>query len=216
MNKKQKTHKLLWQKVEHLYADSKKLNFPKLGLKTIKSGFQPEDFRNHYLAINKEQGQFLHDLIIEDSLKHIVEFGTSFGISTLFFAAAAQQIQGDIITTELLPEKAEKALHNFKEAQVDHLIDLRVGDAMDTLTVGVERIDLLFLDGWKNLYLPLFQLLENKLSAKAVTYIDNANMKDAQPLLHYINAHEKFAGSMIHGGKAMLVSQYNNQSLAKA
>jgi predicted O-methyltransferase YrrM len=54
------------------------------------------------------------------------------------------------------------------------LVDLRVGDALKTLREGNEtEIDLVLLDGPKDLYLPVLQLLEPKLRSTAIVAADN-------------------------------------------
>jgi predicted O-methyltransferase YrrM len=54
------------------------------------------------------------------------------------------------------------------------LVDLRVGDALKTLREGNEtEIDLVLLDGPKDLYLPVLQLLEPKLRSNAIVAADN-------------------------------------------
>lgn len=127
--------------------------------KSIFRPMQPKDFESVYLPISKEQGEDLVELIINKNLKNIVKFITSFGISTLYLAQGALKTQGNIITTELLASKAKKVKENFKKAGVNELIEVRIGDAMKTLKNHNQPIDLLLLDGWKDLYLPLFNML---------------------------------------------------------
>src|SRR5271154_5841145 len=45
-----------------------------------------ERFRNNYLSINPQLGRFLYVLARTSGARRIVEFGTSFGISTLYLA----------------------------------------------------------------------------------------------------------------------------------
>jgi predicted O-methyltransferase YrrM len=52
------------------------------------------------------------------------------------------------------------------------MIELRQGDAFKTLQ-GVDKIDMLFLDGWKPLYLPLLQQLESVLSPRCLVVADD-------------------------------------------
>ena len=122
---------------------------------------QPSNFKDVYLSISKEQGENLKQLIKQKNIKNIVEFGTSFGISTLFLAQGALATQGKIVTTELIESKALQAIRNFKKAGVNDLIEVRIGDAVKTLKNYTDSIDLLLLDGWKTLYLPVFEMLES-------------------------------------------------------
>lgn len=200
---------VIFKKIDQLYKDSKKgggfvTALPKI---LFKSEIRPEDFKNHYLAISKDQGEFIYNLIVKKKLKKIVEFGTSFGISTLFLAAAAKECGGKIITSELIAEKAKKASQNFSEAGVQNLIDLRVGDAMKTLSKDVGKIDFLLLDGWKDLYLPLLKQLEPQFHEQTVVYVDNANMKGVEPTLKHLEESHYYETEVLHQGRAVLATR---------
>ncbi len=124
------------------------------------------------LAITPEVGELLYVLALARRPRTIVEFGASLGFSTIHLAAAARDL-GDarVITTEMEPEKAEIARRNLAEAGLDDLVDLREGDALETLR-DVDAVDLLFLDGWNNLYLSVLDLLEPVLSGGALVIAD--------------------------------------------
>ncbi|MEM6449112.1 MAG: class I SAM-dependent methyltransferase [Cyanobacteria bacterium P01_D01_bin.105] len=172
--------------------------FPKL----IFGGLKPSDVRNAYLPINRDQGEFIYDLLISEGSKHIVEFGTSFGISTLFLAAAARQTGGHVVTSELLPEKCAIAQKNFQRAGIADLVELREGDAMDTLASVDDGIDFLLLDGWNDLYLPVLQMLEHKLNKGAYIYTDNALFPGTEAFLSYLRENpSKFDSEHIKTGK---------------
>jgi len=197
-----------------LYNDSRgdKMKMIKGAAKSIFRPIQPSDFEEVYLSISSAQGEHLKRLILKNNLKNIVEFGTSFGISTLFLAQGAMETGGQIITTELLESKANKAIDNFKKAEVNDLIEVRVGDAMETLKDHDEPIDLLLLDGWKNLYLPLFRMLEPNFHAGTFIYVDNANMSDSRSFLRTISSNGKYRLEPMFGGSVVLVT-INSSSL---
>ncbi|WP_282111584.1 O-methyltransferase [Maribacter stanieri] len=190
-----------------LYNDAKndKTRIIKGLVKSIIRPMQPEDFKHAYLSITEEQGLFLVDLIKKNKLKNIVEFGTSFGISTLFLAQGALETNGRIITTELIASKAEKAMENFKKAEVSNIIDVRIGDAMQTLQNHKAPIDLLFLDGWKDLYQPLFNMLESNFHTNTIIYVDNANMSESRAFLKEVGENDKYALESIFEGKVVLI-----------
>ena len=163
---------------------------------------RPEDMKDAYIAITRQQGEFLYDLLLRQKAQHIVEFGTSFGISTLYLGAAAQVNGGQVITTEILPDKCRIAAENFEEAGLQDIIDLREGDALQTLEDVASGIDFLLLDGWNHLYLPLLKLLEPKLKPGALIYTDNASFASAKPFLQYIQSHpEKYRTERIRDNK---------------
>ncbi len=193
--------------IDQLFNDAKsdRLKIIKGLAKSIIRPMKPIDFKDVYLSISREQGLDLVQLIKENNLKKVVEFGTSFGISTLFLAQGVKQTGGAIITTELIESKALKAMENFEEAGVSDLIEVRIGDAMETLKNHTEPIDLLVLDGWKDLYLPLFKMLEPNFKVGTLVYVDNAEMADTQEFLKTISQNKKYHLQPKVGGKVVLI-----------
>lgn len=201
------THNPITDTLLDLFDDAKndKTRIIKGLVKSIIRPMQPEDFKHAYLSITEEQGLFLVDLIKKNKFKNIVEFGTSFGISTLFLAQGALETKGRIITTELIASKAEKAMENFKKAEVSNIIDVRIGDAMQTLQNHKAAIDLLFLDGWKDLYQPLFNMLESNFHTHTIIYVDNANMSESRAFLKEVGENDKYTLESIFEDKVVLI-----------
>lgn len=189
-NKHRITDPRIQQTLSRLHEEASSQGFTLIkGLtKGIFRKLRPEDMKDAYIAISQQQGEFLYDLLIQRQSKHIVEFGTSFGISSLYLGAAAKENGGTVITTELLPEKCNVANANFQEAGLDSWIELREGDALKTLTDIEDGIDFLLLDGWNDLYLPLVQMLAPKFKAGTLIYTDNASFPSARPLLNYFES----------------------------
>ncbi|MEL6867109.1 MAG: class I SAM-dependent methyltransferase, partial [Bacteroidota bacterium] len=188
-----------------LYHDAKNDHF-KMMKGVAKSMFRPihpNDFKNVYLSISHQQGEDLTQLIQRNNFKNIVEFGTSFGISTLFLAQGAMETGGHIITTELIESKALRAIENFKRAGVRQLIEVRIGDALQTLRPHSSPIDLLLLDGWKDLYLPLFQMLEPNFHSHTVIYVDNADMSETQAFLRRVSENGRYHLQSYYRGKVV-------------
>jgi predicted O-methyltransferase YrrM len=152
-----------------------------------------ELMRDVYMPVSPDVGRLLYVLARSRGAKVIVEFGTSFGISGIHLAAAVRDGGGGgggrVVATELDPIKAERAAQNFRAAGLSELVDLRVGDAFETLKSGVGgSVDLLLLDGWKEAYLPMLRLLEPQLSPGALVVADDlAIAPDAlAPYLEYV------------------------------
>jgi predicted O-methyltransferase YrrM len=125
------------------------------------------------IAVTDEVGELLYVLVLAQRPRRVVEFGTSLGVSTLYLASAIRDAgDGMVITTEFQPEKAERASANLAEAGLADVIELRVGDALETLRDLDGPIDLLFLDGWNDLYLPLLEALEPHLRQGALVAAD--------------------------------------------
>ncbi|CAM4266046.1 O-methyltransferase [Zobellia nedashkovskayae] len=193
--------------LNHLFKDAKSDRFKIIkGLtKSIIRPMQPIDFKDVYLSISKEQGLDLVRLIKKNNLKNVVEFGTSFGISTLFLAQGVKETGGSVITTELIESKAIKAIENFEKAGVSNLVEVRIGDAMETLKNHNEPIDLLLLDGWKDLYSPLFKMLEPNFKAGTLIYVDNADMASSRAFLKTISQNKNYRLESKAEGKVVLI-----------
>jgi predicted O-methyltransferase YrrM len=142
-----------------------------------------------YIPVSPDAGRFLYALVRGAQAGTVVEFGTSFGISTIYMAAALRDRgAGVVITTELLAKKAERARENIRETDLSDFVDLRVGDALKTLQ-GLERdATVVFLDGAKDLYLPVLRLLEPSLKPGALVIGDDIDLfPDAlAPYLGYV------------------------------
>ncbi len=97
-------------------------------------------------------------------------------------------------------------MQNFSDAGVDELIEVKIGDALKTLENHGDSIDLLLLDGWKDLYLPLFRLLESNFHNDTYIYVDNADMADTRAFLKTISQDVKYQLTSMHDGKVVLIS----------
>jgi predicted O-methyltransferase YrrM len=147
--------------------------------------------KNAFIPIDASQGRALYQLARASGAQRIVEFGCSFGISTLYLAAAVHDNGGgEVITTELEPNKIDAARANFKAAGLDAIIDLRAGDALETLKDAPWPVDMVFLDGWKELCLPVLRTLEPKLRPNAVILCDDMKgfRRTLKPYVDYVRA----------------------------
>lgn len=138
--------------------------------------FKEADYFQHaYLAISPGQGALLYMLARACHARTILEFGSSFGISTLYLAAAAEDNDGTVIGSEYYANKRDHALTNLKEAGLEHRAEVRLGDAMETLSELPTPIDFVFLDGDKVLYQPVLDMLRPTLKPGAFVVADNLN-----------------------------------------
>ncbi|WP_372084030.1 O-methyltransferase [Tistrella mobilis] len=132
------------------------------------------------LPVSPETGRLLYMLARAVQARSIVEFGTSFGVSTIHLAAALRDTAGTgaaggIITTEFEPAKAARARDNLRAAGLADLVELREGDALETLGRDLPpAIDLVLLDGAKVLYAEILALIEPHLRPGALVVADNA------------------------------------------
>ena len=136
-----------------------------------------------YMPISRDAGRLLYSLVRAIRPTTVVEFGMSMGISTLFLAAAiADNGTGRVITTELSTHKIERATAHLAEADLVEVVDVRAGDARQTLTDVTGPIGLVLLDGWKPLCLPVLRLLEPELAAGAIVVGDDSTFDSMERL----------------------------------
>lgn len=133
--------------------------------------------KDYPLPVSREAGRLLYMLARSCKARSIVEFGTSFVISTLHMAAALRENGGGrLITSEFEPSKVERARANLEAGGVADLVEIREGDALQTLARDLpETIDLVLLDGAKALYPDILDLLEGRLRPGAMIVADNAD-----------------------------------------
>src|SRR5439155_12684536 len=90
-------------------------------------------------ALDRDKAEFCYQLCRAIDARRIVEIGTSYGVSTLYLAAAVRDNiragggDGVVIGTEHESEKARAARAYFAEAGLTRFIDLREGDLRETL-----------------------------------------------------------------------------------
>ncbi len=137
-----------------------------------------------YIPVTPEAGRLLYALVRATRPTRVVEFGMSFGISAVHLAAAVRDNgTGRVVTTELSATKIAAAKQTFAETGLDDVITILEGDALTTLANLDGSVDFVLLDGWKDLYLPVIELLEPRLKTGALVVADNTNAADTQPYL---------------------------------
>ena len=134
----------------------------------------PRLTRDIYMPVSPEKGEFLYITARAIGARTVVEFGTSFAISTIYLAAAVRDNGGGrVIGSEIEPGKHASAVANLAAAGVSDVAEVRLGDAMQTLREVPGPVDLVFLDGWKRLYLPLLKQLQPQFRPGTVVLADN-------------------------------------------
>jgi caffeoyl-CoA O-methyltransferase len=121
-----------------------------------------------------EDGQILHDLVVQNGLKNILEIGTSTGYSTIWLAWAASKTGGRVITIEIDRNRYERALENFRKAGVDQYIDARLADAHEPVKALSGPFDFVFSDADKEWYLQYFEDVDAKIRVNGCFVAHNA------------------------------------------
>jgi predicted O-methyltransferase YrrM len=140
-----------------------------------------------YMPISASGGDLLYALVRSARPETVVEFGTSYGISTLYLAAAvADNGTGRVFSTELSAAKIAAARSNLAEAGLDGPVTILEGDARETLADLPGPIGLVLLDGWKDLCLPVLRLLEPRLAPGALVVADDIDLPSMADYLAYV------------------------------
>jgi predicted O-methyltransferase YrrM len=111
----------------------------------------PQDYAEYGFSILPAQGDLIYLLCRGMGAKRVVDFATSVGMSALYFAAAVRDNEGGtVIGSELVPQKAAVARHNLAKAGLAEYVDIREGDARQTLMDLGGPVDFILIDGWPN------------------------------------------------------------------
>jgi predicted O-methyltransferase YrrM len=144
------------------------------------TGFESEDsagrafWRDKFVALDRDKAEYVYLLCRATGARRIVEAGTSFGVSTLYLAAAVRDNGGGLVTTCDIEEgKATLARRHFDEAGVSEQVELRVGDIRETLRSLDDPIDLLLLDIWAPITGAVVALVGPHLRIGGVIVADN-------------------------------------------
>ena len=112
-------------------------------------GRDPAEYAEHGFSIFPDQGDLIYLLCRGLRAKRVVEFATSVGMSTLYFAAAMRDNGGGVVIgSELVPAKVATARRNLAEAGLADYAEIREGDARETLRDLGGFVDFALIDGW--------------------------------------------------------------------
>jgi predicted O-methyltransferase YrrM len=105
-----------------------------------------------YANVPAADGRLLRILAESVNAKHVVEIGTSTGISGLWFCLALMKTDGKLTTFEVDKARASVARRHFKEAGVDARVTIVEGDAHQNVTTVQGPVDVVFIDADKEGY----------------------------------------------------------------
>jgi predicted O-methyltransferase YrrM len=144
------------------------------GMARMSARDQADAYAELYIPVSPEGGRLLYTLVRASRPATVVEFGTSFGISTIHLAAGVRDNgTGRVVSTELNAAKVAQAGANLAEAGLADLVTILAGDARETLAGLPGPVGFVLLDGWKDLYLPVLRLLEPRLASGALVVADD-------------------------------------------
>ncbi|NOK62121.1 MAG: O-methyltransferase [Chloroflexi bacterium AL-W] len=168
-------------------------------------------YNDKYVPIDRNQGHLLYLLARSIGANTIVEYGTSFGISTIYLAAAVRDNGGGhVIGTEIVPQKIKQAQQNIAKAGLSAYVEIRSGDALQTLKSLNQSVDLILVDGWPHLALDILKLVDPYIRKGGIVVTDNVrSFKEAlYPYITYLqNPQNGYRTSILDlgGGTALAV-----------
>ena len=165
------------------------------------------------LPVGRAAGMLMNLIVKGAKARRILEVGSSYGYSTIWLAEAARAIDGRVISLELRSAKTEYARAQLERAQLERCVEFRVGDALASLAQLAGPFDFVLLDLWKDMYVPVFELLYPKLAAGAVIVADNMlHPEGARPhALAYrerVRAAPEMSSVLLAVGNGLEISRY--------
>ena len=143
-----------------------------------------KDLRNETLnlsgsqmQISPDQGQFMAFMVRAIRANNILEIGTYTGYSALVCALAMDK--GRLVTLDRDPVMTEVAMKYWKMANVDKIIELKLGNAMDSLDdllssdENIGSFDMIFIDADKRNYQAYYELCLKLVSNDGIILFDN-------------------------------------------
>ena len=138
-----------------------------------------------FVALDRDKAEFCYQLCCAIGARRIVEVGTSYGVSTLYLAAAVRDNikasggHGVVIATEYESQKAKAARANFEQAGLSQFIELREGDLRETLRTLEGPVDFLLVDIWVSIARTALELVAPRLRPGAIVICDNTELHRA-------------------------------------
>jgi predicted O-methyltransferase YrrM len=165
------------------------------------------------LPVGHAAGVLLNLLIQEGDARRILEVGSSYGYSTQWLAAGAREVNGKVTSLELQAPKVEYARARLARAALADYVEFRIADALDSLRALTGPFDFVLVDLWKDLYVPVFELLYPKLAPGAIIVADNMlQPESARPHANAYRERVRAASGMssvlLSVGNGLEVSRY--------
>ena len=118
------------------------------------------------------EGSLLQLLVWVSRARRVLEIGCFTGFSAQMMAAALPE-DGELITCEVDPDRAEVARRHFDRGPDGDKIDILVGPALETLKSVDGPFDLVFIDADKTPYVSYYERAMELLSDRGIIAVDN-------------------------------------------
>lgn len=195
------------------------------------ASFRDMNEENEVPLILRETEGFLSLLLELTHPEHILEIGTAYGYSALFFAKKLPEAR--ITTIDRAVRMIHVAESNFEDRPEGDRIDFRVGNAeevLDSMILEIEQTgsndlyDFVFIDAGKSHYKEFFDRAEKLTRPGSLIVCDNilmhgwtvdrsyegakrhrTNVKYMRQFIEYINGREDLTVSLLSSGDGLAV-----------
>jgi predicted O-methyltransferase YrrM len=141
------------------------------------NGMEPRDIAfmaDKLEALDRDKAEFCYLICRAIGARHIVEAGTSFGVSTLYLAAAVRDNGGGtVFAAEREPAKVAVARANYAAAGLAEYIELHEADVTQACQGFAGPIDFVLFDIWADAVRPVLDVVAPRLRPRAVVCADN-------------------------------------------
>src|SRR5690606_18452000 len=150
------------------------------------------------LNVPYEDGQILHDLIVDNNYRSALEIGTSTGHSTVWIAWALSKTGGKLITIEMDKSRQKEAIENVKSVGLSDFVDFRLGNAHEIVKDLEGAFDFVFSDADKDWYVQYFKDMDPKLKKGGCFTAHNVlqNMRGIPEYMDFVNNHPDYQSTV--------------------
>ncbi|HLJ09113.1 MAG TPA: class I SAM-dependent methyltransferase [Acidimicrobiia bacterium] len=139
-------------------------------------GMEPRDhafFADKMVALDKEKAEFCYMICRAIGARRIVEVGTSYGVSTLYLAAAVRDNGGGVVfAAEHEPTKVKFARANLEATGLSSFVELHEADVVEACEGFGSPVDFVLFDIWSQVTRPVLDVLQPRLRRGAVVCTD--------------------------------------------
>jgi len=150
------------------------------------------------IIIGAERGPILDEVVRKYRPKRVLEIGTLVGYSAIRMGRLLPP-GGRITCVEVNGSIASVARGFIKEAELDGVIEVKVGRAQDIIPRLDGPFDMVFLDAEKTEYLEYLRLVEGKLSVGGVVLADNvrSHASELRNYLQYVRKSDRYKSTYV-------------------
>lgn len=143
--------------------------------------------REDHWQIPRVEGELLFQIALATRARAVLELGTSYGFSGLFWAAALQRNGGMLHTIDISEKKFTSSKETFRRAGLDRTVTNHLGDVLEVVPRIRDSVDIAFLDATdKQLSKRYFELVWPKVRPGGSVLIDNTTTHK-QELSEYVS-----------------------------